>query len=61
MTCYNDHLFTEFLIQTLITELRIDPTRVHVSGLSNGAQESTKMFWLSLAETKIIFKLYVFY
>ena len=37
MTCYNDHLFTEFLIQTLLTELNVDPTRVHASGLSNGA------------------------
>ena len=48
MTCYNDHLFTEFLIQTLITELKIDPTRIHVSGLSNGAQESTNALALKL-------------
>ena len=43
MTCYNDLLFTEFLIQTLINELKIDPTRIHVSGLSNGAQERNQL------------------
>ena len=40
MTCYNDYLFVEFLVQTLIEELKIDPNRVHVTGLSNGAQFS---------------------
>ena len=44
MTCYNDHLFVEFLIQNLLAELKIDPNRIHVSGLSNGAQGRTMSF-----------------
>ena len=38
MTCFNDLLFVEFLVDHLVQELRVDPTRVHVTGLSNGAQ-----------------------
>ena len=39
MTCYNDYLFVEFLIQNLLAEFKIDQTRIHASGLSNGAQD----------------------
>ena len=46
MTCLDDVSFVEFLIDHLVKELNVDPMRVHVTGLSNGAQESkvTKIF-----------------
>ena len=40
MTCVDDVSFVEFLIDHLVKELNVDPNRVHVTGLSNGAQES---------------------
>ena len=38
MTCYLDYLFVEFLVNTLVLELKVDPSKIHVTGLSNGAQ-----------------------
>ena len=43
MTCLDDVSFVEFLIDHLIQELNVDPRRVHVTGLSNGAQERKLM------------------
>ena len=40
MTCLDDVSFVEFLIDHLVKELNVDPNRVHVTGMSNGAQES---------------------
>ena len=40
MTCLDDVSFVEFLIDHLVKELNVDPKRVHVTGMSNGAQES---------------------
>ena len=40
MTCYNDLAFVEYLLDILLSELKADPRRVHVTGLSNGAQFS---------------------
>ena len=38
MTCYNDYLFVEFLVDVLVLDLKVDVNRIHVTGLSNGAQ-----------------------
>ena len=38
MTCYDDRQFVEFLVADLSRELRVDPARIHATGLSNGAQ-----------------------
>jgi len=40
MTCYDDVLFVEALVEIVLAELKIDPSRVHITGLSNGAQFS---------------------
>jgi len=40
MTCYLDYRFVEFLVNTLVLELKVDPSKIHVTGLSNGAQFS---------------------
>jgi poly(3-hydroxybutyrate) depolymerase len=40
MTCYNDVAFVEALVEILLDELKVDPARVHITGLSNGAQFS---------------------
>ena len=38
MTCYNDYLFVEFLVDILVLDLKVDVNRIHITGLSNGAQ-----------------------
>ena len=40
MTCYDDLVFVEYLLDILLADLKTDPRRVHVTGLSNGAQFS---------------------
>jgi len=40
MTCYDDVAFVEALVEVLLDELKVDPTRIHITGLSNGAQFS---------------------
>lgn len=40
MTCYNDYLFVEFLVDVLVLDLKVDVNRIHITGLSNGAQFS---------------------
>ena len=48
MTCLDDVSFVEFLIDHLIQELNVDPRRVHVTGLSNGAQERNSLYKVHL-------------